>query len=349
MRYRHLDMDSDNTQVLTTYGGQAISPGLPVKEAIDIRRDWYEATINYRPAKALTLKAEFRIEDIERNSADSDFWEIPENEVQTRAKIGFQSRFLERSALKLNGWMAFEHSDDPAYGTSAEDSMEYFLSANYAPKGVWGLSGSVHFLDEENDGRKVERAVTVPGPGSIIVRYDDYDLARERQQQNASLGGWVIPVEGVTLDLNYGFFRTSIDQDLLFGSQISSSIPQGDPNFTLEDEGVDLSQTIHTVRAGISWLAKEKFNCRLEGYHIRSKERFSPEFSQANPLMTSGGLRDINKVDIVQNGVRGRVDWQLDDNWGCGIEAAFDDYDERGNDLFDGSVVTTMVSLSRSW
>jgi hypothetical protein len=31
------------------------------------------------------------------------------------------------------------------------------------------------------------------------------------------------------------------------------------------------------------------------------------------------------------------------------VEATFDDYDEVGNDVFDGSVQTCMVSLSRSW
>ena len=371
LRYRHLDMDRDNPSELTTYAGA--DTGIPVRQAIDTNRDWYEAIVNYRPMRTLTLKAELHREDIGRDFSDSETWDIPKNEAITSAKVGFYSRLLEKSALKINGWAAYRHSDDPAYGTSAEDRKEVFLAAQYTPKSHWGLSASANLLDEENDGRHVNQdgvigyadSIPVPPGSTPVPGIINFDIDRERQQQTAIIGGWLTPRDGVTVDLNYGFFRTAIEQDLLFGNSPDTADPER--NFTLEDEGVDLRQTVHTVRAGVTWHASNSINCRFEGHHIRTKEHFSADFYRDGLMygkgptfgggttagipgeMSSEDLREINKVDIVQNGIRGRVNWQIDDNWSCSVEAAFDDYDERNSDEFDGSVQSTMVSFTRQW
>jgi hypothetical protein len=346
MRYRLLDMDSDNSDTLTRYANAPDS--IPVREAIDITRAWYEGVVNYRPWRSLTLKAELRREDIERDLGPGAGWELPEEEIVTRVKLGFTSRLLEKSALKLSGWAALQRSDDPAYGTSAEESRELFLSATYAPAGRWGLAGSVGFLEEENDGRTVQQV-----DRNNLADVVNFDLARKHKQQRFNFGGWLIPADGVTLDLNYGFFRTAIDQDLLFGTDPHSA--NSSRNITVEDEGADYRQSVQTVSLGATWTPRDDLSCRLEGYHIRSKAYFSPEFYRDGleyvngsfvGVSSSADLRDISKVNIVQNGIKGRVSWQIDDNLTCGLEATFDDYDEKGNNIFDGSVQSYMASLT---
>ncbi len=101
---------------------------------MDITRTWYEALVNYRPTSRLTLKAELRREEIERsNTGEEDHafhspnalvgpeattgividesWPLPDEEVITRVKIGFNSRLLEKSALKLSGWLAIQQGN----------------------------------------------------------------------------------------------------------------------------------------------------------------------------------------------------------------------------------------------
>ena len=41
--------------------------------------------------------------------------------------------------------------------------------------------------------------------------------------------------------------------------------------------------------------------------------------------------------------------WQIDDNWSCSVEAAYDDYNDKNSNAYDGTVVSTMASLSRTW
>lgn len=334
LRYRLLDTDSDNNSVVYDKAPTGTSfTARPVRESMDITRAWYEAVASYRPTRQLTLKAEFRREDIERSntaSASTAFWDLPDEEIVTRVKLGFSSRLLENSALKLSGWLAIQRDDDPAYGTTSEEGQELFLTANYTPSPLWGVTTNINLLKQKNNDHEL----------------DGFDLERNKRQQNASLGAWLNPREGLSFDLNYGFFHTAIDQDLLFGVTAP---------YAIKDDSVDYRQTVQTVTAGVTWQALKDLSCRLEGYLIRSKGDYDPDFSYvANPAgyfpnganATSLDLEEISKVDIRQNGVRGRIDWKLDKNLTCGVETTFDDYDDKGSDVFDGSVQSYMASLS---
>ena len=360
LRYRLLDMDSANTDVFTDYDSTNPNP-LDVRDAMDITRAWYEAIASYRPSKQLTLRAEFRREEIDRSNTGPAIdhvssatkpvvinpnWELPDEEVITRVKLGFSSRLLEKSALKLSGWLAIQQDDDPAYGTTAEESQELFLTASYTPSPLWGMTTNLNVLKQENSDHVLH----------------DYDIERKKQQQNFAFGTWVNPREGLSFDLNYGYFHTVIDQDLLFGTS-THTYTTGDPpvvdeivDYRIPDYNDDYRQTVHTVTAGVTLQAMKNLSCRLEGYHTRSKADFSPDFNRTDIRYRSGDgdatsadLDDITRLEVRQNGVRGRVNWQIDENWSCGVEASYDNYDELGNDVFDGSVETAMISVSRNW
>ncbi len=375
LRYRLFDIDNDNSDFINTYAGK--DPNLEVREALDYERAWYEAVVNYRPSGKLTLKAELRYEEIDRSNtgpaeahhSDTDatppdkvhidpYWELPSKEAITRAKIGFYSRLLEKSALKVSGWAMLRHDDDPAYGTSYEDSRELFLSANYAPSPFWGLTASLDILDEDNNGQTVIQLFDDDGDALTPDLKIPYDIDRERQQQNFSTGAWVIPADGLSFDMNYGYLHTEISQDLLFGAETNPDNPLRD--YTIEDNDVDYEQTVHTLSAGVTWQILDTLSCRMEGYHIRSEASYDPDFATtpleflvgANAVLgtaSSSELRAISKVDIQQNGLKGRVNWQIDQNLSCRFETTYDDYDDGNSNVFDGSVVSYMASITRSW
>jgi hypothetical protein len=171
LRHRYLDVDNDNTSSFPAPGHGTSKPtDLDVRDAIDFTRAWYEIIGNYRPSANLTFKAELRREDIDRDNTGlpekhsgifsfpvsiNSSWQLPDQESITKLKVGFHSRHLEKSALKLSGWASLRHSDDPSYGTSFSDSYELFLSSRYAPSPFWGLNASLDLLSEENDDRTV--------------------------------------------------------------------------------------------------------------------------------------------------------------------------------------------------
>ena len=93
----------------------------------------------------------------------------------------------------------------------------------------------------------------------------------------------------------------------------------------------------------------------MEGYHIRSEGDYDPDFiAPVDPYAngasaTSSELKQISKIDIRQNGIKARVNWKIDDQWSCSLDASYDDYDDKDSNIFDGSVISYMASLTRTW
>lgn len=376
-RYRLLDLEQSNSSTLTAAGAEYVVVNFPttsgprnfpyqVRDNIDISRDFYAASVAYRPTPRLTLKADYQREDIHRGRTDGPiahssrnvdpvaidpYWELPEDEVIQKLRLGVSSRHLERNALRLKAWYEYQTSDDPAYNTSIDEGHTLFASAIYRPGLLWGTNASVRFKQSENN----NHAHSQFEGGDVLHFYQD----RDHQQQQASLGLWVTPVERLNLDLNYGYLRTRIIQDLLFGAEPSQTNPRQD--FTIEDDDVEYRQSVHTLSLGATVQASQSVQCRLEGYHIRSESTYSPGFETLTydyqigggaldpGLASPDGLRQISKVDIRQNGIRGRVDWKVDEDWTASFEASYDDYDDHGADAFDGSVQTYLCSLTRLW
>ncbi len=377
LRHRYLDFDTDNSNHLTLYGSGNPN-ALEVRDSIDFTRAWYEIIGNYRPSARLTIKAELRREDIDRSQTgppaehhshnieavasdtaqiDIDpYWDLPKDESITKFKVGFHSRLLEKSALKLSGWASIKRNNDPSYGTSYSNSQEIFLAARYSSSAFWGLSASLDLLDEKNDNRTV-----LQFDSNGVNEFALFDLDRDKTQQNISLAGWFFPTETISTDFNYGYMATQMNQDLLFGADANTDPLEETENFTIENNNVDYEQTVHSIAAGANWQILSNLSCRVEGHHIRSKAHYDPDFATVDPLdflsgrtlvpgtASSNELKEISEIDIRQNGIKGRLNWQIDKQWSCSVEASYDDYDDKNNNVFDGSVTSYMASLSRTW
>jgi len=367
-RYRLFDMDTSNSDLLT--GALYNSPLLDVRDNVDIKRGEYAASVSYRPQKNLTLKGDYRREEIHRGNTggaaeytssysasipaptgdtatpwgltNDPVWELPEDEVIDRYRVSVLSRPLGSRRLKINAWYQYQHSDDPAYGTSFKDGHQAFLGANYSHRSnKWGLSGSLNAKDETNNAFE-------------IVQFDSvgehpYELDRKLQQQNVSFGLWSVPAEGVTAGLNCGYLRSRIVQDLLYG---------GSPDdYNVVDYDTEYSLAVKTVSAHLNWQMMERLGCRMEVYHIDSFGEYKPSFAGdfspdkylSAPDASSYGLREITQVDVRQKGFKLGFDGRINDQLGWSADYAFDDYEDKNSNIYDGTVQTVMASLSMAW
>ncbi len=363
-RYRMLDLDSDVPGIQTSDGvASPANPfffsGIPVRESVDIDRNNYAAFVSYRPSYRLTLKAEFEREDIDRNntgvgqhntfaSISNPNWALPDNEEINRFRLTFYSRFLEKSALKLNGWYEYTNTDNPAYGTSLSDSNELFLNVSYKPSAIWGATGSIDILRGDNNDRTAIQFDSGPIP---------FDLDRDEEREKLALGFWFVPNDIFSADLNYGFLRSRIDQDVLFGAAPDSGDPGGPTDYTILDNNTDYEQQVHTLSAGINLRIMKNMSCRLEGYHIRSSAEFSPGFDSrafehlsgdfvGEALATADDLQEISEVDLRQNGIKARFNWKISEILTAGFEYTFDDYEDRNANAFDGTAQTFIANLT---
>ena len=95
-----------------------------------------------------------------------------------------------------------------------------------------------------------------------------FDLDRDEERENLAIGLWFIPNSIISTDFNYGMLHSKIDQDTLYGA--------GSEPYSFIDDDSDFEQRVHTLSAGINLRILENMNCRIEGYHIRSKAEFTP-------------------------------------------------------------------------
>ena len=359
-RYRLLDLDADNSSRLSAYGND-----YPVRESVDLRRSSHQATIAYRPTGRLTLKGEYQFENLHRgktggpevhHGSDAPIaeggiidtvWELPEDEVLQRFKVGLLARPLGVRALRMNLWYQYRTSDDPAYAASFENRHEVFFGSTYSPSVHWGVNLTAKALIEENDRQK-----------KFLFENDDptpVGLDREREQQDFGLGVWINPAPKISAGLNYGFMRTRIRQDLLFGDDLGDSTASPDPiaNHAIVDELVEYSQRVHTVSATASVRLLEELILRVDGYHIRSFAGFSPGFFVDSPPLdfpaSSAELKNLSRLDIRQNGLSAGLDWTAAATWTYSLRYTFDDYEDRDGSAFDGTAQTYMASVTRLW
>lgn len=353
-RYRLIDLDNDNNDTINISGINPSTNPIPVRENIDLRRNNYITTVSYRPINSLTLKGEFEREDIHRGNADGAMehtsgrfgapvdidpvWEVPKDEQINRVKMSFFSRPLANRSLKINGWWEHQNTNDPAYGTSFENSNQLFLGTNYTSKGRWGANLSADAVWQKND----EYQITEFTSGTPV----DFDIDRNNKQQHLSAGLWATPTEGVYTSFNYGYMNNDIKQDMLFGNS--------PPNYAIEDEGVKYSQTVHTFSASLDWQLLEQLRCNLTGFHTQSKADYSPGFSRFYAPTgifdaSSEGLKEISEVDLRQSGLKAGLTWQMMERMSCAIDYTYDDYDDQNSNIFDGTVQTYMANLAYAW
>jgi hypothetical protein len=369
-RYRMLELDSDGPAFQTSGWSTAGPPGFdlglfgpeaPVRQSIDIDRNNYAATVSYRPSRRLTLKGDYERIDTDRNQtgisnfnsqvpggAPNLFWDVPSSETVDRFRLSFFSRHLDKSALKFNGWYQYKHVDDPAYGTTLNASNEFFLNASYRPSAIWGATGSIDILRGENDDRTYTQFDDSAFPGIQVP----FDLDRDEERENLAVGLWFIPNSTFSADLNYGMLHSKINQDTLYGAGPSDAANTSDPNdYSFIDDDSDFEQRVHTLSAGANLRILENLNCRVEGYHIRSKSEFTPGSENfVGPNITDPReLRDISEVDIRQNGIKSRITWQFTRMLRAQFEYTYDDYDDQNSDVFDGSAQTFIASLGGSF
>jgi len=376
-RYRMTDLDTDNTDLLVADGTLPDNGPLPVRDSIDVTRASYEASVSYRPSRSYTFRGEYRYLVIDRGNTDGpvDFelgsaangaasgtifqpdlsWELPSRETVQRARLSALMRPLGSRRLQIKMHYTFETSGDPAYETSFEDRHDLFAGATWNSGSLWGLHGSARYTHEKNDGHLLflPNGTKLPDLSSV---FQVFNPTRTREVTNLVAGGWVMPLERLTINANYGYLKTAIDQDLIFGGQPSESGP-GDPaNYSIFDDDVPFDQTVQTATFLLDWQIVEALHCSLEGRLIESKSSYNPNFppttlsfSGNDVVQTSDGLKQLSELDITQTGMTFGLGWNPRPAWTCSASYSYDDYEDHTGNQFQGTVEILMASVGFKW
>jgi hypothetical protein len=381
VRFRFLDLDTTNSDTISA-DYNVVDKIYPVRDNIDIRRAVYSGSIAWRPDYSLTIKGDYDHEVVQRSNTGGPMehhgstaaiadggeidtvWELPEENVIDTLRLTLTSRPLRKSDLKLKAWYRYVTQSDPAYGATAESRHEAFISSHYAPrKSNWGLSLSARGQRDTNEIIKHsvwDSVLTDPGPPAV---YDNTAVIlssdRKRNLQSYNLGAWMSPLSTISTGFNYGYSKTEITQDILFGASDLFSTTAGFYNIDAESKYL---QDSHSCSLYTTIQMAKQVTLRFDGYLTLSSSKFTPESfyyvygtdiidpnAVSGLIASSEGINEVSRLDFIQQGLSAGIDWQPAEQLTVSLKYAVDQYRSRNTDFYDGTAQTGAVSVSRTW
>jgi len=322
-------------------GVYTATPGvLLVRPGIETVKDTLSLSGTFRPNQQVTCRLEYRaILESRDNVPNSDLspgdpTAIHNEYRQTHTGLANVS-WRPLPGFKVNAAYTYRSTDNPEWKTSASESHKGELFATYTKNGVWGTTASFITTREQSQGT----ASTID-PAPVAT----YALPRESRSYSANGSLWFSPVDRLTVTANYSYLETVADQSVLFANIIT------DPNPLV---ATTYRSTAHVYGIDAVYAVAEPLDISFGVQQVRSSSRFDVPVRVFTLAGVTGGfdttgITTLTRMDTVETGVTARADWRIGRYVGCTMDYSFRNYNS-GDALYDGSVHTTMVSLTSRW
>lgn len=322
------------TQIDNEVGAAYLTPLLALPAGIDVMRNSYGAAVVLRPTRRVTAKGDYQHEEIRRDHTRSDgFWIVPRDEAIDRLALDLHYRPFIKSTTRFNLGYLYTHSSDPAYALSNENSHVVKAGARIAPAPHWGINANLRGEEGENGG-----VIAPLSTGQFL-------FDRSSRKGDATVNAWLSPHQRVTVGTTLGFSHLRIEQDLRFGRYA------GTTDVVASD--VETRQIVRTAAVNLNLLLSRKLSCSTDLYHVRGSYHFSPEFPDQSvgslPVLSDAGLKDIDSMELRQNGLSAGLNWQLRERLSLGLRYVYDKYHDIKNQRLDATVQSYKFTVTKSW
>lgn len=325
-RYRMARLDNEIGSAYTT-------PELALPAGIDSTKNTYGATVVVRPTRKLSVKGDYQHEQIRRDHTREDtFWVVPSVEEIDRLALDLHYRPFIKSTTKFDLGYLFTRSSDPAYAMSNENSHVVKVGARIAPAPNWGANANLRLEEGKNGG------VTAPLSSGQVV------FDRVTQKGDATFNAWASPNNRLTVGTTLGYSHLSIEQDLRFGRY--------DQSTDVVAPDAETKQIVRTAAINLNLALTKKLSCSTDLYHVRGSYLFSPEFADLSVgtlALSADGLKDVNRMELRQNGLSAGLNWQLQERMSLGLRYIYDNYHDVKNPRLDATVQSYMFTVAKSW
>jgi hypothetical protein len=345
VKYRRYDVDRDTPAAI--FYAPGTSQVVPVRQAIDTRKNTVTATAIYHPVALLTLKGEYKGDYLSRDNLGS--WiepgriatqTYPENSTTHTGSLTLLSRPLKgvRAKLQYN----YTNSDNPAYANLPEEKHEGSFLIGYNTTSNWGVTASTRISRASSNHATITTIVPDPAIPVNPANTTTYRMPKNTGVTHATISAWIVPIKRLTLSGSYGLLRKSSDQEVLFAGIQSGSIAAA--NYTQQAQIFAVNGVYHH---------DERLDLSLGLQQVRSTADFDPSYisfiTGTNSVNDTGDVRDITQLKTIESSLAARADYHLTSNVTCTLEYTFRDYDDKYQALFNGSVNTVTIYLAAKW
>jgi len=319
---------------ITQIDNQVSSLTLVLPAGIDVTRNTFGAAVVLRPTRKLTAKADFQHEQIRRDhTRDDSFWVVPDDEEIDRLALDLHYRPFIKSTTRFDLGYLYTRSSDPAYAMSNQNTHVVKAGARISPAHNWGLTANLRGEEGENGG------VTVP------LSTGQFLFDRTNRKGDATVNAWLSPNQRVTVGTTLGYSHLLVEQDLHFGRYA------GTTDVVAAD--VEMRQIVRTAALNLNLLLTQKLSCSTDLYTVRGSYHFSPDFPDQDvaspPTLSAEGLKDIDSMELRQNGLSAGLNWQLQERLSLGLRYSYDNYHDVKNKRLDATVQSYKFTVTKSW
>lgn len=274
--------------------------------------------------------AHVRYTDITRE--DTVLSGLPDSSSVTTADI--DGHFRVSGNLSLEAELARDWTDNPAYPTDFTDRWRYRLGANWAPSPALGLIASyTGFLGTNDDEESLQ-----------VAYYDPPALAenfkREVDGHNILAAATWMCTDGVTLTLSYNYSLNDISADQIIGSA-------DDEGFNFRSDNTPFESRYHIGGARADWAVSEMLRLALGGTVIAGDEKWEPAVA-GRPDITAG-LSETARAEFTKYMIDGEVGLDLTGGMGLTLAAFYADYNDKVENINDGSGGGVGATITKRW
>lgn len=319
---------------ITQIDNQVSSLSLLLPAGIDVIRNTFGAAVVLRPTRKLTAKADFQHEQIRRDhTRDDSFWVVPDDEEIDRLSLDLHYRPFIKNTTRLDLGYLYTRSSDPAYAMSNQNTHVVKAGARISPAHNWGITANLRGEEGENGG------VTAP------LSTGQFLFDRTSRKGDATVNAWLSPNQKVTVGTTLGYSHLLVEQDLRFGRYAGT--------IDIVASDAEMRQIVRTAALNLNLLLTKTLSCSTDLYHVRGSYHFSPDFPDQDvaslPTLTADGLKDIDSMELRQNGLSAGLNWQLQERLSLGLRYTYDDYHDQKNPRLDATVQSYKFTVTKSW
>jgi predicted porin len=327
LKYRRVarDLDNPDAVIIRDRTDPAITYGNPdVPNAVSADIDTYSGTVRYRPFRRLTLKADYRFEEVTREDAEA--WElIPDSTTRRTLTLSGSARL----AKGLKGKFEYAHKevDDPA--TNVEPSRlnraKFSLAWTPMPR-IQTLVGYTVRREERND-----------------PVFEDTDAAdnRDVRWERVLASGTFLFSEHLALTTSYAYLRHQIEQDIEYHD--IGGAPQ-------IDAGVPYESDAHHYAVNLHYSPSDRLQFNTGVSHLTSRTDFEPN---SPDLLLPVSIASLAGVKIKETRYSLSGDYELKKGLRLGVDYEYTDFndvlDHSNDDVADGISRIVWTRLLREW
>jgi len=332
LKYRHYDLSESNPDMVTVPG---LGTAYNVRNAISSKKDVGTGVIRYRFNDQLTVKGEYTVESIERDTGDDailsplqlapvptgtapDSWDVAHRTTKTTEKLGITYRLMNKLSLRAD--YSAVQVENPAYAADPDQVNVAKVTATWTP---------------------TSRTIVLASYGGTRERRDDLTAplygGSRRTDRDQVLGSLTYLIGNrSSITASYFYYRNKTRETLTFTDlnglfNLEEGVPYGDTAqvFTLS--------VSHAVGEGVVLIADA------------SKSYSNGQFRVDGSVPGTTGIDTLSDMKVVEDIISAAAEVQFARNVGGEVRYQYRQYDDKIDSTQDGRVHTTLATLFIKW